>query len=714
MMKRYFEVQPLAKAVAALVGSLGMTALADTQQDIGLVGNEEIQTVQVWGTTVKASSVYMDNETIAIKQADHLSDLLRTIPGIDVGGAHSLNQRITIRGMDDKDLDITIDGARQNNYMYHHMGNLQIHADILKSVDIEVGTNSVINGGLGGAVRFETKDAKHLLADGETWGARVQGTYADNASESLALTAFGQITDTLDTLIYYNYVDRDNYEVGGGEITDGDGNVIPGTDGTVRGLAGELEDALFKLGWDVTESQRLELGYETYADEGDYSYRPDMGLATDIAIAGDNFPLTYPTEFTRDTFTFNYGVEIADNTSISATVYQNESSLWRDETGVYDGYRAVVTGDAKNNGLNVIGTTFLDGASAGGLTHDLSYGGEYVKYETSYDLDSAHPMYVSEQSGEEQTLSSLFVQDRMALGETGIALIPGLRWDQADLDANVTQQTYDDVTYAFAAEYQAIDSLLFKVSTTELFQAPQIGEVFTGAGIRDDENPDLKAQGGTNNEVSVAYQDAVLGADNFSAGFTYFNTNIEDFIYQYAQTGPGPRDFGWDNVGDMDVDGYEVYVGYDLGGFRSLLTYSESDSELSADDQHADLDGARMDRTQGDTISLALDYTFAHLDLTLHWDSMFVDDLPAGNVLDSATLNNAKAGYDVSNVSVRWTPQGDLQGLELTFGIDNVFDEYYASQSSRTGVSFHPRFGELHLTDYEPGRNIKLTAAFQF
>ena len=93
------------------------------------------------------SSIYLNGDAIANKQADHISDLLRTIPGVDVGGAHSLNQRITIRSMDDKDLDISIDGAKQNSYMYHHMGNLQIHADILKSVDLEIGSNSVINGG---------------------------------------------------------------------------------------------------------------------------------------------------------------------------------------------------------------------------------------------------------------------------------------------------------------------------------------------------------------------------------------------------------------------------------------------------------------------------------------------------------------------------------------------------------------------------------------
>ena len=89
--------------------------------------------------------------------------------------------------MDDKDVMISIDGASKNTYMYHHMGNLQIHADILQSVDIDIGTNSVINGGLGGAVRFETKQALDLLKPEQTFGARVQYSAGDNAGSNYSL-----------------------------------------------------------------------------------------------------------------------------------------------------------------------------------------------------------------------------------------------------------------------------------------------------------------------------------------------------------------------------------------------------------------------------------------------------------------------------------------------------------------------------------------------
>ncbi|MCR6653916.1 MAG: TonB-dependent receptor plug domain-containing protein [Cellvibrionaceae bacterium] len=167
-----------------------------------------IEETVVWGTRVYSSSMALDSHAMDIKQADHISDLLRPIPGVDVGGAHSLNQRITIRSMDDKDLRISIDGANQNTYMYHHMGNLQIHADILQAVEVDVGNNSVVNGGLGGAVRFQTKEARDLLRSGRRFGALGKITLSDNASNNYALSAYGQLSDSVDILGYYNFVDR--------------------------------------------------------------------------------------------------------------------------------------------------------------------------------------------------------------------------------------------------------------------------------------------------------------------------------------------------------------------------------------------------------------------------------------------------------------------------------------------------------------------------
>lgn len=662
-------------------------------------GNK-IEEMAVWGTHVRASSLNLDENAIASKQADHISDLLRTIPGVDVGGAHSLNQRITIRSMDDKDLRITIDGANQNTYMYHHLGNLQIHADILQSVDVDIGTNSVINGGLGGAVRFETKTAEQLLQADQRFGARVQVGISDNAGNSVALSGYGKLTDDVDFLLYHNAVARDNYRVGGGEILGADGLEVDGTDGEVRGLEGDVADTLAKIGWNINPSHRVELGYEMYVDEGDYSYRPDMGLATDIAIA-DTFetPLVWPTKFTRDTLTLNYEADLA-GTQLKVAVFDNQSDLARDESGFLESISpesaAYVSGDADNQGANILAETSLS-------NHTLTYGAEYIAYDTAYRAAYIESGTI-DTSEENSETTSFFVQDRIEFGD--FAVIPGVRYDNADLESKTVVGSFDDVNLALAGEWRVNDSVLLKVSNTQLFKAPEIGEVFIGAGLTDEANPDIDAETGTNKELSAAYRHAVLGADRFTAGFTYFETDIENYIYDYAAAFK-------DNIGDMAIDGYEVYVGYDVGALTTLLTFSSSESSLDANATYTEFDGARIDRQQGDTVSVNIGYELSDIDLVLHWDTLAVGALDAGVDLDGATADNAKDSYTVHNMSARWMPDS-IEGMALTFGIDNVLDEFYASQSSRTGTSAHPLFGDLYLVDYEPGRNVKVTASYSF
>ncbi|MFW2374644.1 MAG: TonB-dependent receptor domain-containing protein, partial [Gammaproteobacteria bacterium] len=254
--------------------------------------------------------------------------------------------------------------------------------------------------------------------------------------------------------------------------------------------------------------------------------------------------------------------------------------------------------------------------------------------------------------------------------------------------------------------------LLLSASSTQLFKGPEIGEVFFGAGIDDTANPDIKAETGSNSEIALAYSNQLENRGQLNTGVTLFRTDINDYIYDYAAIPAGGGRWK-DNVGDMMIDGYEAYLGYNIGKLKTLVTLSVAESELDAFADYTGLDGARLDRIQGDTLTLSADYDMPQNALVFHWDMMIVDDVDAGIDLDGASLDNSKDGFTVHNVSVRWTPT-EVKGLSLTFGIDNLFDEFYASQSSRTGVSAHPLFGDLYLVDYEPGRNIKMTASYQF
>lgn len=707
MYPKGFTRSAIALSLASILSySVNAAENEDTTQD-------EIEHVSVWSTAISTSSLYLKGDEIINKQADHISDLLRTIPGVDVGGAHSLNQRITIRSMDDKDLKISIDGASQNSYMYHHMGNLQIHADILKSVDIEIGTNSVINGGLGGAVRFETKEAQDLLKPGQQFGGRVQLASGDNSGDSISFTGYGQLAESLDFLAYINHVDRENFKVGGGEILDENGQVIEGTDGKVRGIAGELTDALFKLGYNIGASHRVAFSYETYSDEGNYSYRPDMGLATDIAIRNAMFdlwalytPLTWPTEFSRDTMTLSYIGNIGATTELRASAFSNESELWRDERawGMDDPFSGYVTGNATNEGVNFIAETSL---TAGSLEHELTYGLDYLTYTTEYVHDAIYVADGGSQSSEESTAIALFLQDKIALTDS-LSITPGVRYDSNDLDSVMVDNDFSEVTFALSGEYFINKDLVVRLSSTQLFKSPEIAEVFTGAGLGSVEHQDIEAETGLNSEIAVAYQTEFNSGLKLKTGLTFFKSSIENYIYDYATT-----DWTPDNIGDMNIDGSEFYLGIDADALSANITYSLAESDLESDAGYEQFEGARLDRQQGDTISGNISYRLEDYGLHFNWEVQNVDSVENALDIDGASLDKSKDGYTIHNISARWNP-ASLEPLTLIFGVDNLFDEYYSSQSSRTGVSFHPRFGNLALTDYEPGRNIKATISYQF
>ena len=705
-----FRRTGLALAVAGVFAAPNVLAEAD-----------DIEKISVWSTQVKTSALYLQEQDIANKQADHISDLLRSIPGIDVGGAHSLNQRITIRSMDDKDLKISIDGAAQNSYMYHHMGNLQIHADILKSVDIETGTNSVINGGLGGAVRFETKQAADLLADGASMGGRVSVGVADNAGHRFSFTGYGELNEQLDFLAYYNQVSRDNYEVGGGKIKDQTGEQIAGTDGTVRGLEGKVHDALVKIGWNINAQQRLALSYEAYQDKGDYSYRPDMGLATDLVFEkGLGTPLLWPTEFTRDTLTLSYDLDWGQGSLLKASVFSNTSELYRDEAGWalspnprFSGHAGQVTGEAKNSGFNLLAETPFD-ALFTDENHSVTYGLDYLKHDTDFHKVSTDSSVAESQESAKNI--AVFVQDRIEF-ESGLVMIAGVRHDSYELDAKVVSNDYSELSLSLAAEYQITDNLLVKLSSTELFKGPEIGEVFAGAGLRDSENSAIEAETGLNSELAVAYQHHIGQSMTWSAGVTAFSTQIDNYIFDSAMK-PNPKhrwDQWKDNIGDMRIEGFEAYSQFTHNTLSLQLTYAQSSSDLSAFAQYTQLDGARLEREQGDTITTQVAYQLTDYDLDIAWEAMLVGGIADGHFLGGASMNNEKQSYAVHNLSAHWSPSA-LPALNIRLGIDNLFDEFYASQSSKNGITGHPLAGEegLFLMDYEPGRNVKASVAYQF
>ena len=658
--------------------SLIATALLSS---VAIAQDQTLEAVEVWETQVTSSSLNVKGSTIETKQADHLSDLLRDLPGVDVGGTSSINNRIAIRGIEDENLDITIDGAKISNVnMFHHIGNLLVNPDILKKADIQVGTNSVVSGSLGGSVAFETKDGKDLLQEGREYGARIQGNYNSNNSLEGSVAAYGKVSEKVDLLLYHHYVQKENWEDGRGVES--------------FGTEGDVGNTLIKVGYDISDVQRITLSYDKLKDKGDYAPRPDFGKAYNQFATGNYL---YPTEYNRETITLKHEVDLGDALFLQTSIYSNENQLERYEKrdGVTQPVRAVPAGMNRYEGLldGLVQTKGINSKAqtniqTGTINNTLTYG-------ALYDVQSSKVKWSGQQYGknEEAKTGALFVEDAIQF-ESGLIVTPGVRYTNYKLDGSYGKIDDSAFTYGLAAEYPLSENFSLLASATTLYKGVEMVDVLASNRLFTATNTNLKAETGINKEVGFKYETKnMLGADSLGFSFKVFDTTIDDYI---VTTWTNSTTALIANAGTLDIQGFESSFAYAKDTFNALVTYSKSDSKFKNT-------GLSTQREPGDSLSINLDYAVMK-NLSFSWDSLFVMKEESKYI----AAQNIKEAYDVHDIAVKWKPQS-AKGLTLIAGIDNIFDETYVSHASENRT-----LSGVSLADYEPGRNVKLSFAYEF
>lgn len=645
----------------------------------------ELDAVIVWGTKVSSDLMNLSEEDIALRQADHLSDLLRIVPGVDVGGTHSVNTRVNIRGLDDRELDIYIDGALQTNYLYHHIGNLLVNPDILRTADIQVGSNSIINGGMGGSVRLETKSASDFVqGDKKNSGGRLVTSYNNNAKQAISLTGYSQILDSVDAIAYFQNENRDNF-------TDGSNRTTIGSDGTTKNV-------LVKVGYVPAKNQRLEFSFDKLDDGGDYTPRPDMGVITNRIRTGETL---LPTEYQRQTSNVSYQLDIGEIFLLEATYYTNDLCLRRDETNTnYKTSRGNTHKEATsdNQGVNVLMKSSL---MSGQQTHNLTYGLKFFDQKLNFVSDITRDTDPIVQNAE--TLA-IFIEDNLTVSPTWLVR-PGLRFTQykVNYEASGASDVWDKFTFGIASEYKLNDPLMLTASFTQLFQGPELAEPFVGAGGNKIANPKLQPEKGYNSELGFRYLQN-YGERTIGAGVTLFSTVIDGYIGEVAVPETTTNETHDINLGEIKIQGLEATFSARFNQFNIFLSHTVSNFDTSK------LQGTRVSesiREIGDTSSYEIGY---------HWDSENLYLAVTGQFVQEkiTSLNDFKEGYTVHHVSARWDNPFGTNNTMITFGIDNVFDETFTSHASRIGTNVYPAYGNIAVDDIEPGRNVKVALALSF
>lgn len=653
-----------------------------TLQTITVTANNSVR------ESVQEDSVYIDNYTPAA-QASHLSDFLDVIPGVEVGGTSTVNQRIRVRGLDDTNLKVTIDGARQEGALFYHMGDVTLDPDLLKQAEVAVGNNSVTlgNDALGGGVAFETVDAADLLKPGQKIGAKLKAGYASNNDELLtSATVYGAPTENIDLLAYYGKRDTDSGE-------DGDGRELFEDS--------ESENILLKAGAYINEDHRVGASFSRTEKEGVFPFRPDFPSLTDDPI---------PQKVNRDTYTLDHNFNPLNAfVDVDTTIYQTETEISRDNDADvspgYDWQAQVKTTGGKIENTSVIDNSVFEGVTG---THKLIAGVEHYKKESQMAREG------SDTATDEAKNTSVYLEDQWRMGK--FSLTPGVRYDRYESPEFVSGgETYDNVVGALAASYEIAPSTQIFASYTQLFNGPDLAQtIFNSNGDNIYVNDDLKPEEGYNSEVGVAttLRDLTLADDALQLSAKYFKSNIENYQL-FMRTGNRPGRFGIDcetgAIGgdcqgmynsdeDYKIDGVELAANYSANNFGMGLSYSRARSEGDkTGNSIPSVSGGSAD--SGDRYMVNLDYAPNDV-VDLGWRSTYV-----ASITDNQ--GDTKSSYDVHDIYMNYAPR-QLENVKATVGVYNLFDETYASHASRYNAI------EDASTDFEPGRNIKASLTYQF
>jgi len=648
------------------------------------VNSVNLDTVQV---TSSVSNSEIDSYKVSVRNASLIRDILRDVPGVYISGTNGLNQKVYMRGINDRGVNLTIDGARQKGNAFHHAADLYIDADIIKAVDIGLGVHSVVgtSGALGGTMAFKTADASDLLEFDQNFGGKIKAGFASNNEEwQQSLTLAGQY-EGLEALAYVGHRGYKQGEAGN--------HVQTSTDKSGSKIGGEGDDLnyLFKFGMNFTDYAKLTLSAEHMEIKGDYGMRaewPSLGELVD-------------TKYYRNTYTANFTLNPNDYVDLTWNAYTTN-------------HRATSTVDA---GVKTAGTKLINKTKVGdegGFNQTFVYGAEFYR-SASYNKKASHvPDDVAKSF-------SVFLEDQIRYG--GFTFTPGIRFDHYTLDtmggasgaAGRAHYSWNEWSPAVLADYQFDFGLGFYASYAKVFRGPDPIEAIR---LSDDNvlftttNGELDPETGDAYEIGARYQTQISDNQSLSLTGAFFYNDYDNLIVEMASA--GVIDVQRQNGGRATVKGVEAAVRYAVGNLSLQASYSRARTSYKDKDANAGYGGVLAYSDAGDKYTFNAEYVFAGIDTLIGYNLIAYDRIKAKNGSGSEFT---KPGYAVSDIYATWAPSSErLEGLEVNVGVYNIFDKAYWSHSQRSAGGVTCRRGQCSpgSIDWEPGRNIKASVSYKF
>ncbi|MDN0088122.1 TonB-dependent siderophore receptor [Yersinia nurmii] len=677
--------------------------------------------------------------------ANDLSEIIRTMPGVNLSGNSASGQRgnnrqIDIRGMGPENTLIMIDGipvSSRNAVRYGWRGERDtrgdtnwVPANMVEKIEVLRGPAAARygNGAAGGVVNIITKQPDKQRQG--SWNAymNVPQHSKEGATRRTDFSLMGPLSDTLSFRLYgrYNKTDADEWDINAGHESLRTGNQVGTLPAGREGVRNKDISGLLR--WDFSPGQSLEF-QAGYSRQGNI-YAGDTQNTNSNAIVRSLYGAETNRMY-RESFSATHRGFWDSGMSTTSYLQYEETRNSRLGEGLAGGTEGIFSNRDFNTITldNYVAHSEVNLPFEWGINQIVTIGAEWNDQKmhdpasnTQTTIEGGSVGGLNDSGRNTRTsaqIASLFVEDNIELTETTM-LTPAVRYDHHSKagsnwspGVNLSQELGDNFTLkmGIARAYKAPN--LYQTNPDYLLYSRGQGCYGGGGSCYLMGNESLSAETSVNKEIGLEFHQ-----DGLIAGVTYFRNDYRNKIEPglvsigHASGGTGAYVdsdiFQWENVPKALVEGLEGSLAVPVTDdvlWSSNLTYM-----LKSEN-----------KTTGDYLSITPEFT---LNSSLSWQA--TDDLSLmthvvwygrqkpkkfdyqGNPV-TGTATRELSPYAVFGLSGSYTL---TKNVSVTTGIENLFDKRQFRAGNAQSVAGIEGAGAA--TYNEPGRTFFLSLNTQF
>ncbi|CAI1796429.1 TonB-dependent siderophore receptor [Serratia plymuthica] len=678
--------------------------------------------------------------------ARDISELIRTMPGVNLTGNSTSGQRgnnrqIDIRGMGPENTLILIDGipaSSRNSVRQGWRGERDTRGDtawvppeMIERIEVLRGPAAARygNGAAGGVVNIITKKSTKDLHGSLNTYFNVPQHKQEGSTKRTDFSLSGPLSDQLSFRLFggYSKTQADSQYLNDGHQSLRTGSYADTIPAGREGVVDKNIDAL--LHWDFAHLQSLEFEY-SYGRQGNL-YAGDTQNTNTSALVQSNYG-EETNRIYRETYSLNYHGAWDNGISTNNYVRYERTRNTRLNEGLAGGTEGIFSDDSFN-------TIRLDDFLAHseisvpfelGVTQTATLGTEWNQQKMKDGSSTSQALSGGSIEGVDSTnrspyssakIFSLFAEDNIELTDSTM-LTPGMRYDHHSEagnnwspSLNLSQELGDLFTLkmGIARAYKAPN--LFQSNSNYVLYSRGQGCAASAGACYLVGNDDLKAETSINKEIGLEFHN-----EGWLAGVTYFRNDYRNKIEAgYTPSGTSSSNsatdvYRWENVPKAVIQGLEGTLNVPI-------------SETVSWNNNATYMIENKNKSTGDYLSIIPEFT---INSTLSWQA--TEDLSLQSTLTwygrqkpkkynykgEATTGPEKrevSPYSILGASATYDIN---KSVSVTAGIDNLLDkrQFRAGNAQTTGnaTTNSYMYGAGAATYNEPGRTYYMSINTHF